>query len=270
MAKLVWDQTGEHLYETGTDHGVVYPQETTGAYEAGAAWNGLTAVTERPSGAEATALYADNIKYLNLISAEDYGVTIEAYTYPKEFEACDGSAEPVSGVKLAQQVRKSFGFAYRTLVGNDTVGNDFGYKLHLVYGAKAQPSERSYATVNDSPEAITFSWEVETTPTPVSYNGVTYKPTAHVEIDSTDFTTTAAAAKLAALEATLFGADAFGATSTYAVGDLVEYTDGTTTSLYKCTTAVETAGAWDASDWTLVGAAGPRLPLPAEVIGMLA
>ena len=203
MSKLVWDKMGEHLYETGTDHGVLYPQATSGEYETGVAWNGLTAVSESPSGAEATALYADNIKYLNLISAEDYGITIEAYTYPEEFEACDGSAEPVPGVKVAQQVRKGFGFSYRTIVGNDTVGNDYGYKIHLVYGGKAAPSERSYETVNDSPDAITFSWEVNTTP--VSVTG--YKPTAHMEIDSTAFTTEAQKAKLAAFEDILYGSE---------------------------------------------------------------
>lgn len=209
MAKIVWDQAGEHLYETGVDHGVLYPQALDGTYEKGVAWNGLTGVTESPSGAEATALYADNIKYLNLISAEDYGITIEAYTYPEEFEECDGSKEPIKGLKIAQQVRKGFGFCYRTLQGNDVVGNDYGYKIHIVYGAKAAPSERSYETVNDSPDAITLSWEVNTTP--VAFTGEEtaklYKPTAHVEIESSAFTTEQAKAKLTALEAILYGTD---------------------------------------------------------------
>lgn len=199
MAKLVWDQTGARQYETGVKNGVLYVQDATGKYPKGVAWNGLTAVTESPSGAEATPLYADDIKYLNLISAEEFGATIEAYTYPVEFEECDGSAELVAGVMLGQQARKTFGLAYKTTVGNDVVGNDFGYKLHLIYGALAAPSEKAYASINDSPEAITFSWEVTTTP--VSVNG--FKPTATVVIDSTKVDKD----KLAALEAVLFGGE---------------------------------------------------------------
>ena len=159
MAKLVWDESGKRLYETGVKMGVLYVQDASGAYPKGVAWNGLTAVNESPSGAEATPLYADDIKYLNLRSAEEFGATIEAYTYPDEFEACDGSAEIAVGVKIGQQTRKTFGLCYRTIVGNDVEGNDFGYKLHLIYGATAAPSEKAYATVNDSPEAVTFSWE---------------------------------------------------------------------------------------------------------------
>lgn len=198
MSKLVWDQTGERRYETGVKNGVLYVQEN-GIYPKGVAWNGLTAVTESPSGAEATPLYADDIKYLNLMSAEEFGATIEAYTYPDEFAVCDGSAELVPGVMLGQQSRKAFGMAYKTTLGNDTDGNDYGYKLHLIYGALAAPSEKGYATINDSPEAITFSWEVTTTP--VSVNG--FKPTASVVIDSTKVD----AEKLAALEAVLFGSE---------------------------------------------------------------
>lgn len=200
MSKLVWDNTGERLYETGVKQGVVYPISAAGAYNKGYAWNGLTAVTESPSGAEATKLYANDSKYLELTSAEEFGATIEAYTYPDEFAECDGSVD-VDGVKIGQQPRKVFGLCYRTTLGNDTEGNDHGYKLHLVYGCKAAPSEKAYATINDSPEAITFSWEVTTTP--VAVTG--YKPTAHLEIDSTKFTTEAAKAKLAALEAILYG-----------------------------------------------------------------
>lgn len=199
MAKLIWDATGERLYETGVKQGVLYIP-TDGVYSKGVAWNGLTAVTESPSGAEATALYADDIKYLNLMSNEEFGATIEAYTYPEEFAQCDGSASLVAGVKIGQQSRKTFGLCYRTTLGNDVEGNDYGYKLHLVYGALAAPSEKGYATINDSPEAITFSWEVTTTP--VAVTG--FKPTSHIEIDST----LADADKLAALEAILYGSEA--------------------------------------------------------------
>lgn len=204
MAKLVWDKTGERLYETGVSHGVLYVQDSTGAYPAGVAWNGLTAVTESPSGAEATPLYADDIKYLELRSAEEFGATIEAYTYPKEFEACDGSAELAEGVTIGQQDRKTFGLCYRTIVGNDVKKNDLGYKLHLIYGATASPSEKGYQTVNDSPEAITFSWEVTTTP--INVDG--FKPTSSLTIDSTKVNET----KLAALEAKLYGTESVEAT----------------------------------------------------------
>jgi len=181
MAKLVWDETGKRLYETGVKNGVLYPQSKEGTYPKGVAWNGITAVTESPSGAEPTALYADNIKYLNLVSAEEFGATIEAYTYPEEFEACDGSAELAKGVTIGQQTRTPFGLCYRTEVGNDTEGEAHGYKLHLIYGATASPSEKAYNTINDSPEAMTLSWEVTTTP--VSVTG--FKPTACLTIDST-------------------------------------------------------------------------------------
>ena len=196
MSKLVWDQVGERLYETGVEMAAIYPI-TGGNYGAGAAWNGLTAVTESPSGAEPTALYANDKKYVELMSAEEFGGTIEAYTYPDEFEQCDGSAELADGVVIGQQARKAFGLCYRTIVGNDVQGNDFGYKLHLIYGATAAPSEKAYATVNDSPEAVTFSWEV--TCTPVEVAG--FKPTATVVIDSRKVEPE----KLAALEAKLYG-----------------------------------------------------------------
>ena len=196
MSKIVWDQTGERLYETGVNHGVLYIP-TSGVYTKGVAWNGLTAVTESPSGAEATALYADDIKYLNLMSAEEFACTIEAYTYPDEFAECDGSASLVAGVNIGQQPRKTFGLCYRTTIGNDTDGNAHGYKLHMVYGCLASPSEKAYATINDSPEANTFSWEVSTTP--VNVTG--HKPTAFLTIDSTKADPT----KLAALEKILYG-----------------------------------------------------------------
>ena len=199
MAKLVWDKTGERLYETGVKNGVVYPQDESGAYPKGAAWNGLINVTESPSGAEPTPLYADDIKYLDLRSTEEFGATVEAYTYPDEFAACDGTAEIVPGLKAGQQERKAFGMAYKTTLGNDVKKNDYGYKLHLIYGATAAPSEKAYATINDSPEAITFSWELTTTP--VELDGL--KPTASLEIDSTKID----AEKLAALEAILFGSE---------------------------------------------------------------
>ena len=200
MSKLVWDQTGERLYETGVDRGVLYLLDNSNKYSTGVAWNGLTAVTESPSGAEATDLYADNIKYLSMRSAETFGATIEAYTYPDEFGECDGSAEIATGVIIGQQARKTFGLCYRTVVGNDVNGNDHGYKLHLIYGATASPSEKGYATISDSPEAITFSWEVTTTP--VNVEG--FKPTACLTIDSTK----ANATDLASLEEILYGKDA--------------------------------------------------------------
>lgn len=200
MSKLKWDQTGERLYETGVRNGVLYPLGASGTYPKGVAWNGLTAVTESPSGAEATPLYADDIKYLNLMSTEEFGATIEAYTYPDEFAECDGSAALATGVQIGQQARKTFGLCYRTALGNDVAGNDYGYKLHIIYGALAAPSEKAYATINDSPEAITFSWEVTTTP--VNVTG--FKPTASITIDSTK----ANATKLAALEEILYGKDA--------------------------------------------------------------
>lgn len=198
MAKLVWDQTGERIYETGVKNGVLYVQEA-GAYPKGVAWNGLTAVTESPSGAEPSPLYADDIKYLNLMSAEEFGGTIEAYTYPPEFKACNGEAEANKGVSLGQQPRKTFGLCYRTTVGNDVDGNEYGYKLHLVYGCLASVSEKAYSTINDSPEAITFSWEFSTTP--VTVEG--FKPTSIITVDSTEVD----AEKMAALEAVLYGTE---------------------------------------------------------------
>lgn len=196
--KLVWDKTGERFYETGVSQGVLYPQ-VSGTYPLGVAWNGLSNITESPSGAEASPIYADNIKYLSLMSAEEFGATVEAYTYPDEFAECDGSASIADGVNIGQQTRKTFGLCYKTVLGNDVDGNDHGYKLHIIYGCTASPSEKSYATINDSPEAITFSWEVTTTP--VSVTG--FKPTACITIDSTK----ADKLKLQALEEILYGKD---------------------------------------------------------------
>ena len=199
MAKLKWDQTGERLYETGVRNGVLYPQGEGGLYPLGVAWNGLTAVTESPSGAEATPLYADDIKYLNLISNEEFGGTIEAYMYPDDWMECDGSAVLTKGITIGQQSRKQFGLCYRTVLGNDVKNDAYGYKLHLIYGALAAPSEKGYTTISDSPEAITLSWEFTTTP--VEVDG--FKPTASITIDSTKVN----ADKLAALEDILYGTD---------------------------------------------------------------
>ena len=199
MSKIVWDKTGERLYEAGIDRGVLYPQDEKGAYPLGVPWNGLTGVTESPTGAEPTPLYADNIKYLELMSVEEFGANIEAYTYPEEFELCDGSAELTPGVTLGQQPRKSFGLSYRTRVGNDLVGEDYGYKIHLIYGAKAAPSDKGYETINDTPDAITFSWDVTTTPVPVEG----FKPTASLVVDSTKVEDS----KLKALEDILYGSE---------------------------------------------------------------
>lgn len=208
MSKLKWDQTGQKLYETGVDHGVLYVRDA-GKYPKGVAWNGLINVSENPSGAEASPLYADNIKYLNLVSNEEFAATIEAYTYPDEFGECDGTAEIATGVFIGQQSRKTFGLCYRTRIGNDVDGDSHGYKLHLIYGALAAPSQKGYSTVNDSPEAITFSWEVSTTPVEVTDK----KPTACLTIDSTKIDKD----KLAALEEILYGKD-----ETDAGGDAVE------------------------------------------------
>ena len=199
MSKIVWDAIGEHTFETGVRNGVLYLKDAEGAYNTGVAWNGLTSVSESPEGAEATDLYADDIKYLTLMSAENFKATIEAYTYPDEFEECDGSATIANGVVIGQQTRKPFGLCYRTAIGNDTDGNEHGYKLHIVYGCQASPSEKQYSTINDSPEAITFSWEVNTTPVNVTGK----KPTATLIIDSTK----ADKAKLTALEAILYGSE---------------------------------------------------------------
>ena len=205
---LEWDKTGEHVYETGVDRGVLYVMDANGAYPNGVAWNGLTSISESPSGAEANAIYADNIKYLNLFSAEEFGATIEAYTYPDEFALCDGSAALLTGVMIGQQPRKTFGLCYRTVVGNDVAGESYGYKIHIIYGAMASPSEKAYQTINDSPEAITFSWELNTTP--VNVTG--HKPTATLVIDSTKTTE----GKMTAIEQVLYGTPASGNTEAVA------------------------------------------------------
>lgn len=265
MAKLVWDAQGAKLMETGTSNGVLYPVDSNGAYSTGVAFNGMIGVDESPSGAEPSDLYADDILYGTLYSAEKFGMTLKAYTYPDEFAACDGSAEIASGVSIGQQERKVFGFCYKTVIANDTDGNNHGYKLHLVYGCKASPSAKSFATINDSPSAIEFSWTINATP--VNTGVANTKATATLVIDSTKFTDTRAP-KLKALEDILYGVDApeFDQTKTYAVGDYVTHTN----KLYRCTTAVTTAGVWDDNDWTEVTNPGPRLPLPSEVLTIIA
>lgn len=208
MAALTWDQTGERLYETGVDRGVLYTYDSTSKlYTTGVAWNGLTAITESPSGAEPTPQYADNIKYLNLMSAEEFGFTIEAFTYPDEFELCDGTASPLAGLTVAQQARRTFGLSYRSLVGNDVDSHDHGYKIHMIYGALASPSEKSRTTVNDTPEAMTFSWTASTTPVALP-SELKMRPTAHIVADSTKMSSD----NLASLEAILYGGDTDSAT----------------------------------------------------------
>lgn len=265
MPKLKWDATGEHFYETGVRNGVLYVMDNTGKYPNGVVWNGLTAVTESPTGADTTALYADDQKYLNLIAAEDFEATIEAYTYPKQFGECDGSAQIATGIRIGQQSRKTFGLSYRTILGNDVAGDAYGYKIHLIYGAVAAPSEKAYETVNDSPDAITFSWELSTTPVPVTG----YKATASLEIDSTDFTE--APEKLALLEAILYGADAeeYDSSKTYKIGDAVLHTESTASKTYIAAEDGIT-GEWDGSKWLEVATVGPRLPLPDEIIELMA
>lgn len=256
--RLVWDKAGEHFYETGTDHGVLYPQEN-GAYPLGVVWNGLTAVTEAPTGAEANPLYADNIKYLNLMSVEEFAATIEAYTYPDEFAACNGELEIAGGVRIGQQPRKTFGMSYRTILGNDTLSNNYGYQLHLIYGALAAPSEKAYATVNDSPEAVTFSWEISTTP--VTVTG--FQPTASLTIDSTKVNPE----KLTALETVLYGTDP---TVTASQPDdwttnYADYLMDDGAGGWKNVEAVaEAAPTWEANKYYKAGEAA-RLPLPDEV-----
>lgn len=271
MGKLVWDQTGERFYETGIDHGVLYPLNTTNnTYDSGVAWNGLVSVSESPSGAESNAQYADNIKYLDLLSAEEFGATLECFTYPDEWEECDGSVQPVSGVMVHQQSRKTFGLSYRTKIGND-VTDDLGYKLHLVYGCKATPSERAYNTVNDSPEAIQFSYEISTTP--VNVTG--YKSTSILTIDSTKFTTQAQKDALAALEAKLYGTDGTVTYTEFTGSEFVEGTDYYTRSgteghyVYTKTTDAEPQSGTTYYTKSETGATTAYLPLPDEVISTL-
>lgn len=270
MAKLLWDQTAEHFYETGNDRAVVYPYNNTNkAYDKGYAWNGITGVTESPSGADETAIYADNIKYLSLRAAEEFGMTVTAYTYPDEFAEMDGSAFPTKGVRIYQQARKTFGFSYRSIIGNDTESNDHGYMLHLIYGLTASPSERSYSTVNDSPEAIEFSWEM--TGVPVAITG--YKNSCLLTVKSTDFVTPEEQAKLKALEDILWGTDAGDVyTAVTPVGSENPTTEGWyeksgNTYVLSADTTVDAQKTYYSK--TTVTATDARLPLPDEVISLL-
>lgn len=259
MSKLSWDNTGERLFETGVKQCVLYPQEKGGKYAIGVAWNGVTAVTESPSGAEASPLYADDIKYLNLMSTEEFGATIEAYMYPDEFKECNGEYEIADGVSIGQQKRKAFGLSYRTVIGNDTESNSYGYKLHIIYGAMAAPSEKSYSTINDSPEAMTLSWELSTTPVTVK----NFEPTSLITIDSTKVDK----AKLAALEAILYGKDP---TVLSAQPDnwSTNYTDYYTKSGDKyIKVSGDSAPSW--SEGTYYEASDARLPLPDEVASIM-
>lgn len=259
MSRLTWDQDGERFYEAGTKMGVLFPKNNpSGGYAAGVAWNGLTGVSESPSGAEASQIYADDIVYANMLSTEKFACTITAYTYPDEFAVCDGSVLTTSGVCLGQQSRKPFGFSYRTTIGNDEDGFDKGYKLHFVYGCLAAPSERGYATMNDSPEAITFSWSVSTTPVDVPG----YKPLSHFYVDSTKSN----AVKMKTLEAITYGADDYSTAHEYSTDDFV-VNEG---NLYR---AIEsTVGTFDDNAWALIRTnyTGPTLLMPEEVISLMA
>lgn len=267
MSKIVWDAIGEHFYETGVDHGVLYLyNQTSKQYDNGVAWNGLTSVSETPSGAESNAQYADNIKYLDLYSAEEFGATVECFTYPEEFEQCDGSVSPVAGMNIYQQSRSTFGLSFRSKIGSD-VNDDLGYKLHLIYNCKASPSERQYQTVNDSPEALSFSYEITTTA--VAVTG--YKPTARITIDSTKVN----AEKLTALETILYGVDgtisydeftgsAFEADVTY-----YERSGSEGSYVYTPTADTEPQSGKTYYTKTETGGTAPRLPMPDEVISIL-
>ena len=261
--RLIWDEIGERFYETGVDHAVIYPyNKTSKAYDTAVAWNGITNVSETPSGAEATALYADNIKYLNLISAETFAATVQAYTYPDEFAVLDGTAEIATGVRIGQQNRGTFGMSYRTKIGNDTEGQDLGYKLHLIYGAVATPSEKAYNTVNESPEAIQFSWTLNTTPVNVK----NFKPTAIVTIDSTKVDST----KLGTLEDMLYGKDGVYTKftgSTFVSG--TDYYEQTASGAYVLTEDETPQTGKDYFTLTTAGTAG-WLPLPDKVAEIFA
>lgn len=265
MAKLLWDQIGEKIYETGVDHGILFVNKS-GSYGEGVAWNGLTAVTESPSGAEASPIYADNIKYLNLYSAEEFGCTIEAYTYPDEFGVCDGSADIATGVSIGQQERKSFGFAYRTRLGNDTEGDSYGEKIHLIYGCRASTTQKGYSTVNDSPEAINFSWEVTTTPVPVTG----FRPTANVIIDSTKTDETKYKKLIAILEGT---DDTYTELETVPEDWSTNYTNYYTkdgTGKYVAVTGEVAPTFSEGEYYSKTAGAASRLPFPEEIMDLMA
>lgn len=269
MAKLIWDDTGERLYETGVKQGVLYPLNTSGAYTPGVAWNGLISVSESPEGAEPEPLYANDTKYINLMSKEEFKCSINAYTYPDEFAQCDGSISIATGVMIGQQKRKTFGFCYKTTLGNDTENDSYGYKLHLVYGCLAAPSEKEYSTINDSPEAIEFTWDVSTTP--VNVTG--YEPTSIITIDSTKFTTDALKGQLTSLEKILYG-DVYTALTAqpddwadnYSKYYIATTTSGTTTYI-PVTGTDGAAPTWEADKY--FASADARLPLPDEVASII-
>lgn len=267
MARLIHDASGEKQFETGVSKVVLFPV-VSGDYSTGVVWNGFTAINEQPDGGDETALWADNIKYGSLRAAEQYKATLEAYMFPDEFYPCDGYQEAADGLVIGQQNRSAFGLAWRTEIGDDVNGVGVNYKLHFAYGMTCSPSERSHETINDSPDAQSMSWEA--TGTPVAIPGTEYKPTAKVEINSS----TVNADKLAIIDAIVYGADDFSDESKYALGDIVAHEEtsssGTVTKLYKCTTAVTTAGAWSAANWTKIAdEAGPRLPMPEELINIV-
>ena len=266
MSKLVWDQVGEKLYETGTKKGVLYPQASNGTYPMGYAWNGLTSVSESPDGGDANDIYADDIKYLVLRGVENFGGTIEAYTYPPEFEECDGSAQLLAGVNIGQQPRKTFGFSYVSTVGNDTEMDAHGYKIHLIYGASASPSERSYETINDSPEPIQFSWEFTTVP--VNVTG--HKATSLLTIDSTKFNTEPLKAKLAAFEDVLYGSDTYTEFTGNAFEDNVTYYERSgSAGNYTYVPTTDSTKSSSKTYYVLTTSTEPRLPLPDEVVTLL-
>ena len=286
MSKLIWDQEGKRLYETGLDHGVLYPQ-VSGAYPTGVAWNGLTTVDESPSGAEANAIWADNIKYLNLISNEEFACTINAYTYPDEFEPCDGSKLVAGGLAHVKgQTRQKFAFSYRTLIGNDDVGTDYGYEIHIVYGCNAAPSSKSRSTVNDSPEAAEMSWEISTTPvnvTTLDDNGKPIKPIAHLVLRSIDFNTTAKQTKLTSLEDILYGSNGTPTYTTVNTTEVPTPVEGTTyytatkenpdtskDSDFQAVTVTEWAVGTTYYTRSTTGETTARCPLPDEIFTMLA
>lgn len=262
--RIVWDAVGQHFYETGVEHGVLYLMENDGTYPNGVAFDGLTNVSESPSGGDAEAIYADNQKYLNLVAAEEFEGSIEAYYYPDEFKACNGEEELVTGITIGQQARKSFGFAYTSRIGNDIQNDGYGYKIHIFYGCVISPSSKDFETVNDSPSANTLSWDFKTTPVPVTNK----RPTATLTADSTKISKD----KMVILEAMLYGVTEsklpeFSATATYEVGDMVLYND----AVYVCKTKITTGAAWDSTKWTEIEEEniGPMLPTPDQVYALM-
>ena len=278
MSKIIWDQEGQRFYETGVDHGVLYPK-VSGAYPRGVAWNGLISIEEAPTGGEASAIWADNIKYLNLISNEDFGCTINAYTYPDEFEECDGTKSAANGLlKITSQTRKVFGFTYRTLIGNDSEGTDYGYEIHIVYGCTAAPSSKTRSTVNDSPESAELSWTVSTTPEIIKATdseGKPFKPTAHIKLESANFKTDAQKAKLTAFENLLYGTDGTVSYTEFSgstfESDVTYYERSGVEGAYVYTPTADTEPAQGKTYYTKseTGGTDAYLPLPDAIITLL-